>query len=207
MTTSTQKRIARLSGLLLLALLVVALAVPPAAQAMRDVSASVPASAGSATINALQLPTLAQVRQHQGVGSATSAGSGTINAQQFPTLAQVQQHQGVGSATSAGSGTISVAQRPTQAQLQRAHGAFKGPSVASGGGTTNAQIGLAWGYQYSKLGAPVAQAPASSGTSATTVWIVAAAVAGVLLIGGWVFLRRRRQLEGVRACELSAEGC
>ena len=47
MMTSTQKRIARLSGLLLLALLVVALAVP-AAQAMRDFSSGTGGSSTSA---------------------------------------------------------------------------------------------------------------------------------------------------------------
>jgi len=63
MRTSTQKRIAQFSGLLLLALLVVALAVP-AAQAMRDSSTGMggsSASAGSGTSTAQQLPTLAQV--------------------------------------------------------------------------------------------------------------------------------------------------
>jgi hypothetical protein len=65
MNTSTQKRIARFSGLLLLALLAVALAVP-AAHAMRDFSAGTG-------------------------GSSTSAGSGTTNAQQLPTPVQIEQ--------------------------------------------------------------------------------------------------------------------
>ena len=157
MKTSTQKRIAGLSGLLLLSLLVVALAVP-AAQAMRNFSGtSVPStSAGSGTINTLQLPTLAQVRQHHGDGSSTS---------------------------------VAAVQRPTLAQLRRGPDRLYGPSVASGGGTVNA-----------------AQS-ASSGISSTTVWIAAVAVAGVLLIGAWALLRRRRQRKALPICEVYPAGC
>ena len=73
MKTSAQKRIARLSGLLLLSLLVVALAVP-AAQAMRF----------SGTINTAQRPTQAQLQSAHGgpSGSYVVSGSGTLNAAQ-----------------------------------------------------------------------------------------------------------------------------
>ena len=63
MKTSEQTRLVRLSGLLLLSLLVVALAV------------QVAQAAGSST-NTLQLPTLEQVRQDHGDGAG--AGAGTI---------------------------------------------------------------------------------------------------------------------------------
>jgi hypothetical protein len=156
MKTSTQKRIVGLSGLLLLSLLVVTLAVP-AAQAMRNFSStSVPStSAGSGTINALQLPTLAQVRQHHGGVPSTS---------------------------------VAAVQRPTQAQFRRGPGRLYGPSVASGGRTV-----------------PAARS-ASSRISSTTVWIAAVAVAGVLLIGGWALLRRRRQRKALPICEVYPAG-
>ena len=185
MKTSTQKRIARLSGLLLLALLVVALNVT-AAQAMLVVSAGTGGSSTSAvsgTSNAAQ-------RQ---IGSAWGYyyyDAATINALQLPTLAQVQQHHGAVPSTSAGSGASNAAQLPTLAQLQHVHNGPNAPSVVSGGGTVNA-----------------AQ-PASSGISSTTVWIVAGAVLGTLLIGTWALARRRRkQREEAPACELSVAGC
>jgi hypothetical protein len=81
MNTSTQKRIARLSGLLMLALLVVALAAP-AALAMRDFSTGTGGSstfAGSGTTNAQQLPTPVQIEQiisrKDGSGPASSVAS------------------------------------------------------------------------------------------------------------------------------------
>jgi len=181
MKTSTQKRIAGLSGLLLLSLLVVALAVP-AAQAMRNFSGtSVPStSAGSGTINTLQLPTLAQVRQHHGDGSSTS-----VAAVQRPIgWAWGHNYASVGSSTS-----VAAVQRPTLAQLRRGPDRLYGPSVASVGGTVNA-----------------AQS-ASSGISSTTVWIAAVAVAGVLLIGAWALLRRRRQRKALPICEVYPAGC
>jgi hypothetical protein len=84
MKTSTQKRIARLSGLLLLALLVVALSVP-AAQAMRTSGTSVPsASAGSGAASLAQRPTQAQIlRVHGGAnGPFVGSGGGTVTAAQ-----------------------------------------------------------------------------------------------------------------------------
>jgi LPXTG-motif cell wall-anchored protein len=69
MKTSTQKRIARFSGLLLLALLAVALAVP-AAQAMRDSSTGTGGSPGSGTSQPAQVPTLAL---NQGVATSSAA--------------------------------------------------------------------------------------------------------------------------------------
>ena len=84
MKTSAQKRLARLSGLVVLSLLVVALAVQAA--------------------QAAQLPTAAQIRQHKGVG----ASAGTLYAAQLPTAAQTRQHKGVGAAQPpASSGTSS----------------------------------------------------------------------------------------------------
>jgi len=94
MKTSAQKRLVRLSGLLLLSLFVVALAVQ-AAQAAR--------AQGSGTINTAQLPTLAQIQQHHGVG----ASAGTVNTAQLPTLAQIRQHSGVGAAQPPASSGIS----------------------------------------------------------------------------------------------------
>jgi hypothetical protein len=79
MNTSTQKRIARFSGLLLLALLAVALAVP-AAHAMRDFSAGTGGSspfAGSGTTNAQQLPVQIEqiISRKDGSGPASSVAS------------------------------------------------------------------------------------------------------------------------------------
>ena len=168
MKTSTQKRIARPLGLLLLALLVVALAVP-AAQAFPS-----------------QRSTLVQLAQtHRDRDLNTVAASGTSKAAQ----SQTGWAWGYYYSAVAASGTSDVAQRPTTAQLQRAHYGHHGPSGVSGGGAVNA-----------------AQS-ASSGISSTTVWIVAAAVLGAVLIGGWALLRRRRQREAAPACEFSAQGC
>jgi LPXTG-motif cell wall-anchored protein len=69
MNTSTKKRIARLSGLLLLSLLVVALAAS-AAQAMLVSSTGSGGSAGSGTSQPLQVPTLAL---HQGAATSSAA--------------------------------------------------------------------------------------------------------------------------------------
>jgi LPXTG-motif cell wall-anchored protein len=72
MRTSTQKRIARFSGLLLVALLAFALAIP-AAQAMRDVSTGTggsSTSAGSGASQPRQVPTLAL---NQGVATSSAA--------------------------------------------------------------------------------------------------------------------------------------
>ena len=197
MKTSTQKRVARLSGLLLLSLLVGALAVT-AAQAMHFSGASVPStSAGSGTSNAAQSqPGWAWGYYYSDAGASkllaagaqrgyysTVAVSGTSNALQLPTLAQVRQHHGAVASTFAGSGTSNALQLPTLAQVRQHHGAV--PTAYLGSGTQSA----------------------SSGISSTTVWIAAAAVAGVLLIGTWALLRRRRQREEARACELSVAGC
>ena len=196
MKTSTQKRIAGLTGLLLLSLLVVALAVP-ATQAMRYVSASVPpAPAGSGASNAVQRPTLAQLERVHGGGSQTVAV--TVNA------AQGQRGWAWGYYYS-GAGTATLAQSQpgwTWGSYYTAAGASKLRVAAA-----QSQPGLAWGRYYSKLRVPVAQAGVSSGISSTTIWIVAVAAAAVLLIGGWALLRRRRQREAHRACELSPAGC
>jgi len=100
MKTSAQKRIARLSGLLLLSLLVVALAVP-AAQAMRF----------SGTINTAQRPTQAQLQSAHGgpSGSYVVSGSGTLNAAQRPTQAQFQRAH-YGPSVVSGGGTLNAAQ-------------------------------------------------------------------------------------------------
>ena len=178
MKTSTQKRITRFSGLLLLALLVVALNIT-AAQAMRDFSAGTGGSSTSAvsgTSNAAQHQTgfawgyyyspagRAAIAQRQ-TGFAWgyySSGVSTNNARQLHALlqrsplAQVPRHQGGAASTLAGSGTNT----------------------------------------------------ASSGISSTTVWIAAVAVLGTVLIGAWALARRRRrqQREEARACEFSARG-
>lgn len=109
MNTSARIRIERLSPLLLLALLVLALAVP-AAQAMRFSGTTVP---------------------------STPAVSGTVDALQQPKLDQLRQYYDVMRSESAGSGMLTSAQRPTQAQFQRAHGDHSGPSVVSTGGTVD----------------------------------------------------------------------
>ena len=88
MKTSTQKRIARLSGLLLLALLVVALAVP-AAWAMRDFSTGTSGpstSAGSGTSNAAQRPTQAQLQRVHSGPNGPSVASGAVRS----TLSRVR---------------------------------------------------------------------------------------------------------------------
>ena len=69
MNTSTKKRIARLSGMLLLSLLAVALAAS-AAQAMLNSSTGAGGSGGSGTSKPLQVPTLAQ---NQGVSTSNAA--------------------------------------------------------------------------------------------------------------------------------------
>jgi hypothetical protein len=183
MNTSTQKRITRLSGLLLLALLVVALNVT-AAQAMRDFSAGTGGSSTSAvsgTSNAVQ-------RQ---IGSAwgyyySPAGRAAI-AQRQTGFAWGYYSSGV--STNNARQLHALLQRPTLAQLQKAHDGPNAPYGVSGGGTVSA-----------------AQS-ASSGTSSTTVWIAAAAVLGAVFIGGWALLRRRNRREEARDCELSVAGC
>ncbi len=183
MNTSTQKRITRFSGLLLLALLVVALSVT-AAQAMRDSSAGTGGSstfAGSGTSNATQ-------RQ---IGSAwgnyySPAGRAAV-AQRQTGFAWGYYSSGV--STNNARQLHALLQRPTLAQLQKTHDGPNAPYGVSGGGTANA-----------------AQ-PYSSGISSTTVWIVAAAVLGAVFVAGWALLRRRRQREATPACELSAQGC
>jgi hypothetical protein len=108
MKTSTQKLIARLAGLFLLSLLVVALAVP-AASARRDISAGAPSTpAGSGTSSAAQraigwawgyyysdagASKLAAMGAQRGYWAAVPV-SGTISALQLPTRVQVRQHHG-----------------------------------------------------------------------------------------------------------------
>jgi heme/copper-type cytochrome/quinol oxidase subunit 2 len=117
MKTSTHKRIARLSGVLVLSLLVVALAVPTA-QAMRDFSASVPsASAESGTSNSATRP----------MGWAWGFYYSDAGASRLLAMGAQPGHYVAFPA----SGT-----RPTLAQLQRAHD--RGHSVASVGGTAGA---------------------------------------------------------------------
>ena len=105
MKTSAQKRLARLSGLVVLSFLVVALAVQAA--------------------QAAQLPTAAQIRQHKGVG----ASAGTLYAAQLPTAAQIRQHKGVG----ASAGTLYAAQLPTAAQTRQHKGVGAAQPPASSG--------------------------------------------------------------------------
>jgi hypothetical protein len=98
MKTSVQKRFVRLSGLFLLSLLVVALAVQ-AAQAAQVQGTG--AGSGTSTINTVQLPTLAQIQQHQGIGPYA------------PRVAAVQpltQLQRAHGGLVAGSGTSNAAQ-------------------------------------------------------------------------------------------------
>lgn len=191
MKTSTQKRITRPSGLFLLALLVVALAVP-AAQAFPS-----------------QRSTLVQLAQaHRDRDLQTLAVSGTSNAAQSqPGWAWGYYYSDAGASkllaagaqrgysqrgyysTVAGSGTINTAQRPTLAQLLRAHDGPYAPYGVSGGGTANA-----------------AQS-ASSGISSTTVWTAAVAVVGALLIGSWALARRRRQRNALPICTVDPAGC
>ena len=118
MKTSAQIRLARLSGLVLLSLLVVTLAVQAAQAAQVQGS-------GSRTLTTAQLPTLAQIRQHSGVG----ASAGTLTTAQLPTLAQIRQHNGVG----ASAGTFSTAQLPTLAQIRQHNGVGAAQPPASSG--------------------------------------------------------------------------
>jgi hypothetical protein len=216
MNTSTQKRITRFSGLLLLAVLVVALDVT-AAQAMRDFSAGTGGSSTSAvsgTGNSAQRQIgsawgyyyspagRAAIAQRQtGFAWGYYSGIGTINARQLHALLQrssnVAQRQtgfawgyySSGVSTNNARQLHALLQRPTLAQLQKAHDGPNAPYGVSGGGTVSA-----------------AQS-ASSGTSSTTVWIAAAAVLGAVFIGGWALLRRRNRREEARDCELSVAGC
>ena len=170
MNTSTQKRITRFSGLLLLALLVVALSVT-AAQAMRVYSAGTgvpPTSAGSGTSTAAP-------SQPGFAWGYYSSGVSTNDARQLhallqgSTLAQVPQHQGGAASTSAGSGTVSAA--------AATDGWLGVPPASAGSGTVSAVP------------------PASSGTSSTTVWIAVGAAVAVLIIAlvAWALIRRRRR--------------
>jgi hypothetical protein len=137
----------------------------------------------------------AQASRAQGTRTGTRNTSAAV---QQPTLSQVQQVLG------APPPRVPAAQRPTLAQVAQVLGHQIGGAPAPGVASAPApRRGRGGGSFAPATGA----APASSGTSATTVWIVAAAVAGVVLIGGWVFLRRRRQRAAAPACELSAQGC
>jgi hypothetical protein len=88
MKISAQKRLVRVSGLLLLSLLAV-LVVVQVAQAAQG-AAGFP-----------QSPTLAQTQQHQGSGPYAPAPT----VAQSPTLAQTQQHQSSGPYATVASGT------------------------------------------------------------------------------------------------------
>ena len=112
-------------------------------------------------------------------------GSGAVNTLQLPTLAQVRQHQGI-----AGTSASQVAAAPLTQRL-KAHDGFDVPYAVAGSGTSD-----------------TAQAPGSSGISSATIWIVAVAVIGALLVGFWALAsRRRRQREAAPGCESSLAGC
>jgi hypothetical protein len=135
MQTSTHNRIARPSGLLLLALLVVALAVPAAqafssqrstllqlAQAHRDRDLQAVAMSGTSDAARSQ-PGWAWGYYYSDAGAAKLLAAGA--------------QRGYCSPVAAG-GTVNVAQRPTLAQLQKAHDGPYAPSGVSGGGTVSA---------------------------------------------------------------------
>jgi hypothetical protein len=96
--------------------------------------------------------------------TVTGVQAAQAKALQLPTAAQTAQHQ------SFVPGPFAQLQLPTAAQVAQHQGIAAG-SVAT---STTAQ-------------------PASSGMSATTVWIASLVVAGALLVGAWAVLRRRRQ--------------
>ena len=181
MKTSAEKRLVRLSGLLLLSLLVVALAVQ-AAQAAQV------AGTGTGSGTSWQLPTLAQVQQHH--GDIAAAGSGTISTLQLPTSAQVQQHHG--DVAAAGTASVTTARAGTQGR----GGVNSAPITTARAGTQGRG-----GVNLAPL-APVSGAqPASSGISSTTIWIAAVAVVGALLIGFWALaLPDRRRPRTAEAC-------
>ena len=198
MKSSTQKRIAWLSGPLLLSLLVVVLAVPIAqgSAAQRpigwawgyyysDAGASKLLAMGAQPGHYVAFP----VAQGSTNAAPASAATGTSSAAQRPIgwawgyyysdagaskLLAMGAQRGYYSTVAAG-GTVNIAQRPTLAQLQKAHDGPYAPNGVSGGGAVSA-----------------AQS-SSSGISSTAVWIAAAAVLGALLLGAWALVRRRRR--------------
>ncbi len=100
MKTSTQTRLVRLAGLLLLSLLVLTIAVQAAQAAYVQGT-----GAGSGTITTAQLPTLAQIHQHQGVGASAPRVAAALS-----PLAQHRHNGFVVPNTVAGSGTSNTAQ-------------------------------------------------------------------------------------------------
>jgi len=134
----------------------------------------------AAQAKALQLPTAAQTAQHQ------SYAPGPYAQLQLPTAAQTAQHQ------SFVPGPLAQLQLPTAAQTAQ-HQSFVPRPFAQLQLPTAAQVAQHQGIAAGSVAASTTAQPASSGMSATTVWIASLVVAGALLVGAWAVLRRRRQ--------------
>jgi LPXTG-motif cell wall-anchored protein len=116
-----------------------------------------------------------------------ATGVQAAQAIQAPTLAQVQRHQGTASQTTPDS--LQGLQAPTLAQVQQHAGAAASVPLVSALAGTQGRGGLALAHNPSASAAQTA----ASGTSSSTAWIAAGALAAVLLIGAWALARRRRQ--------------
>ena len=191
MKTSAQLRLVRLSGLLLLSLLVVALAVSSAQ------------AAGSGGNSSQQL-TLAQVLQRHGAGATTgtaaftTAQAGTPGRGGVGPLAAAQAaHRGgidPGSAHArsgrhAGQGRHRAARSRTGRRPDRG-----GVNLAL---LTPAQAGTQGRGGIGPLAPTYVAQPASTSSPSSTTWIAIGSALAVLIVGltAWVLIRRRRSPE------------
>ena len=211
MKTSSQLRLVRLSGLLLLSLLVVALAVSSAQAAV----------SGS---NSSQQLTLAQILQRHGAGATTgtaaftTAQAGTLGRGGIGPLAAAQ-------ASTQGRGGIDLAAlAPAQAGTQGRGGV--GPLAAASADTqgrggidlaaftpaqagtqdrggvnlallTPAQAGTQGRGGIGPLAPAFVAQPASASSLPSTTWIAIGSALAVLVVGltAWMLIRRRRSPE------------
>ena len=193
MKTSTQLRLVRLSGLLLLSLLVVALAVSSAQ------------AAGSGGNSSQQL-TLAQVLQRHAAGATTgtaaftSAQPGTQGRGGIGPLAAAQA-----GAQDRGGVTLAVL-TPARAGTQGRGGI--GPLAAAQAGAqdrggvtlavlTPARAGTQGRGGIGPLAPTYVAQPASTSSPSSTTWIAIGSALAVLIVGltAWVLIRRRRSAE------------
>ena len=209
MKTSTRKRIARFAGLLLLALLVVALAVPAAQakptlaqlqrahngpHAVNPAGGSGPVSAAAVTdgyYSGIGRAAVAQPQTGLAWGYYYSGIGRAAVAQPQTGLAWGYYYSGIGSSTAAGSGPVSAA--------AATDGWLGMPATAAGSGPVSAAAvtdsWLAMPAAAAGSGPVSAAPPAPSGTSSTTAWIAIGGAVAVLIIAlvAWTMIRRRRQ--------------
>jgi hypothetical protein len=177
MKTTTQRRPARLAGLLLLSLLVFATGVQAAQAAL--VSGS---GAGSGTASFASTPA-----GTQGRGGAALASSTPATHLQGLTAATAAQHdQGT---------TVSATAATTPAGTQGRGGvAVASLTPAQPQGLTAAQRHHYFG-RFQPTSNVLAAQPASSGATSRSAWIAAGAAAAIFIVGfaAWALTRRRRQ--------------